>query len=561
MPPKRRSQLKRQQRTNDASISRRKRVPPARKQTSQSTNGVDQSARADNGGASGTGVKNKGVSLYHKRREAQKRVAAGEDNSSDNGPGETLDDTNEDSDGEERGDGDDDDEEEEPDPFDEQAMLAQRKRSNLRQASQSGKPAAVKQAIASQRNRSQRPEEDDDVERAQNVVASSSLAMPTAAQPGKGKVASSMQPPQRNKRAIADENEGQRQPSSKRIRGKAGQLPGRPVTPAKHANNRSQTDDNLIPLTKAVQSETVKNATVESGAVDERADPIRGRLDKNPQPRPSWRPAEYIRSQQGADEQSGVSTGKSHKQVDVKEANRPDNDERPAVFNHMTEEGQWESDRIWFAPKFEPQSERQAMIGDVLGNGGKVVEDMEDAIIVIIPRGPAQSFKHMIESANALQCTPVRQLWIEECLDLSRKSNFAWRCDPNRYMVSVPVKRKARQEFNEREMDALTRAYIKRIEGTFENDGEAARYAFEKSNTTRHSASTFYKYFIRQQDQLSVRARKMVKAQARERQASQDAEQPNQEDDRVDNDDDDDDDSSDEVADLLTSQVKSRGRE
>ncbi|KAM0792504.1 hypothetical protein ACM66B_005174 [Microbotryomycetes sp. NB124-2] len=481
---------------------------------------------------------------------------------------------------------DNDDDDEEQDPFDEQAMLAKRKRTTFvakqPTLSNTGKAASnLKAAATSHKNKrarqddniqEQEDQEDEEQDQRGAKVASSSLAVPTAAQPGRKSLASSLQPSQRQKPAKHDDESETR--AAKRARGK--EVPVQIRSPQKQAQKVSQ---------QAKDSQAKGSKGSREMAKPPRKDDAAGRqkngsgsgggqlvpqviIDHNAQPRASWQPTRYAQSDERSEEQDELedaagpsTTGNRKKPIDVEEANRRDNPRRPAVFTHMTEEGKWVADRVWFFPIFEPPSERNVLRNEVAANGGKVVDEMQEADIVVIPRGRVQTFRKTIKSAYQNQCLPVRQLWIEACLEGAAKSGIAWRFDPREYVTTVPTKRKQRQEFAEEELDALAKAYIKRIEGKCKNDGEAARYAFNKSKSTRHSFETFYKYFQRHQEQLSVRSRKFVKAQAREREHSESlarSDQPEQEKDEEEFDEVDSEDSNEAVEGLLTSHSKKR---
>ncbi|KAK4058685.1 hypothetical protein OIO90_000129 [Microbotryomycetes sp. JL221] len=229
-------------------------------------------------------------------------------------------------------------------------------------------------------------------------------------------------------------------------------------------------------------------------------------LDEHPDIQPS---AAFQNSTPDDDgDQEDATQQRNRNRVNVDRENEPNNPNRPNVFVHMTDSGDWKSDKVWMYPKFATDRERQHWIDLLETNGAKIVDRMERAQIAIIPPGNLDTFQRTIEQAIQEFCIPVRPVWIKESIQASKQQNINWRYKPETRALAPPLKqRKERQNFSKEELDWLARAWNGRQIGKFRDYGIAARWAYQKAKVDphQHSIQTFIEHLRNHAPALKIR--------------------------------------------------------
>ncbi|GAA6054545.1 hypothetical protein JCM3770_006020 [Rhodotorula araucariae] len=116
---------------------------------------------------------------------------------------------------------------------------------------------------------------------------------------------------------------------------------------------------------------------------------------------------------------------------------KPDEQRPPKVFMHWGNDD-WVADRIWVHDRWVRPGKREQAIKYIKNNGGKVMREMRDANIAIVPDWTDESYQKLYIEAQASGSNPTVYAWLQDCSRQTASHGVPFRPPHRDYAAPVP---------------------------------------------------------------------------------------------------------------------------
>ncbi|BGP30068.1 hypothetical protein JCM10296v2_001820 [Rhodotorula toruloides] len=134
----------------------------------------------------------------------------------------------------------------------------------------------------------------------------------------------------------------------------------------------------------------------------------------------------------------------------------------PQIFQHRSDEG-WRPDRIWLHHEWNKEGKRDRIVKYIKDHGGKVVTNMHNADLAILPPYEADCYAELYSDTLRCDAVPITYLWLKDCSDRSYTEDRPTRLEPLKYVASAPIKRDSHsrryRRLNQVEKDKMAEFY------------------------------------------------------------------------------------------------------